>query len=80
MLRYDVTLGYTGYFESSVSSSLKDVVRIDNHLLALSGKAVVQKGGLGQESSTESILQASNKCCVEIVNLQTNSLVCKLIN
>lgn len=80
VLRYDVTLGYMGYFESSSNSTIADIVNVGDNLVALSGRAVVDKTGLGEESNDQSIIEASNKCCVELVNLQTNSLACKFVN
>jgi hypothetical protein len=29
LLRYDVTLGYMGYFESSANSTITDIVNVD---------------------------------------------------
>ena len=69
MLRYDVTLGYMGYFESTVNTTIADIVNLDDNLVALSGKSIVDKSGLGEESNEKSIVNASNKCCVEIINL-----------
>ena len=80
MLRYDVTLGYTGYFESTVNSTITDIINIGDNFIALSGKRIVDKSGLGQESNETSIVDASNECCIELVNLETNSLTCKFIN
>jgi hypothetical protein len=69
MLRYDVTLGYMGYFESTANSTITDIVTLDENFIALSGKTIVDKSGLGEESNEKTIVNASNKCCVEIINL-----------
>lgn len=79
LLRYDVTLGYTGYFESHSNSTIADVLSMGDGLVALAGKTMVDKTGLGSESNERTILDATDECTIEIMNLQTNSLVCKLI-
>jgi len=79
MLRFDVTSGYTGYFESHNNSTVVDITAIGDTFVALAGKAKVDKTELGKESNEKSIIDASDSVCIEIVNLQTNSLVCKLI-
>jgi hypothetical protein len=79
LLRFDVTLGYTGYYESHSNSTITDVVSVGEGLVALAGKTMVDKTGLGSESNERTIIDATDECCIEIINLQTNSLVCKFV-
>jgi len=37
--------------------------------MALAGKKIIDKTGLGYESNERTIIDASDECCIEIINL-----------
>lgn len=72
LLKYEATLGYSGYYQSQNLSEIYDILEIAptqgaSDMCAIAGKTISKD------------LDDDDTVCVEIVQLKTNSLLIKLI-